>query len=231
MEQQAKALEQQVKAGKLTRAEADRVQAATRQFTDPATLKILGSMAAVLFGVARVFWWAFILWLLGRLFLKVRFGYLKALEVAGLALMISVLGGVVTLLLTVNLAKLFATPSLALVVSRLRRNPQEPSAAGRRQRLFLLAGRRALRRPGQARRGAVPPCRVVRIRRLGHPGILLHSPGRSAGAIRLLSGAPADNLTRIPAVAVVGVAALIRPSPTFLWLAFIARPGSLIAGL
>ena len=43
-------------------------------------------------GFARVFWWAFILWLLGRLFLKVRFGYPKALEVAGLGLMISVLG-------------------------------------------------------------------------------------------------------------------------------------------
>jgi len=61
-----------------------------------------------------VFWWAFILWLLGRLFLKVQFGYLKALEVAGLALMISVLGGIVTLLLTVNLTKLFGTPGLAV---------------------------------------------------------------------------------------------------------------------
>ena len=116
VEQQAKALEQQVKAGKVTQAEANQVQAVTRRFADPATLMILGGMAAVLFGVARVFWWAFLLWLLGRRFLKVQLGYLKMLEVAGLALMISVLGGVVTLLLTINLSKVLATPSLALVV-------------------------------------------------------------------------------------------------------------------
>jgi hypothetical protein len=114
-EQQSKALEQQVEAGKVNRAEANQVQAITRRITDPATLKIIGSMAAVLFGVARVFWWAFILWFVGRMFLRVQFGYLKALEVTGLALMISVLGGVVWLALTINLSKVFVTPSLALV--------------------------------------------------------------------------------------------------------------------
>jgi hypothetical protein len=113
-EQQAKALEQQVKAGKVTQAEANYVQAVTRGFTDPATLKTLGSLAAIVFGVVRVFWWAFILWLVGRMFLKVPLGYLKALEVAGLALMISVLGGVVALALTVNLTRIFATPGLVL---------------------------------------------------------------------------------------------------------------------
>ena len=87
------------------------------QSLQPATLKVLGGMAAALVGVARVFWWAFVLWLLGRLFLKVRFGYLKTLEVAGLGLMISVLGAMVMLLLMVNLPRLFATPSLALAVS------------------------------------------------------------------------------------------------------------------
>ena len=116
-ERQAKALEQQVKAGKVKPADADRALAVTRAITEPATLKVLGGMAAALISVARVFWWAFVLWLLSRLFLKVRLGYLKTLEVAGLALMISVLGAVVLLLLMVNLPKLFATPGLALAVS------------------------------------------------------------------------------------------------------------------
>ena len=116
VEQQAKALEQQVKAGKVTQADANHIQAVTRRFADPAMLKILGCLAAVLIGVARVFWWALILWLLGRRFLKTQFDYLKTLEVAGLALMISVLGAGMTLLLTVNLSRMFATPSLALVV-------------------------------------------------------------------------------------------------------------------
>ena len=113
-DQQGKALEEQVKAGKITKADANRVQEVTLIFTNPATLKALGTVAAVLIGVARVFWWAFILWLLGRRFLKVRFGYLKALEVAGLALMISVLGGIVLLLLTTNLTKLFGPTGITL---------------------------------------------------------------------------------------------------------------------
>jgi hypothetical protein len=130
-EQKAKELDQQVKAGKMTQADANHIEAATRIFTDPTTLKTLGTMAAVLIGGARVFWWAFILWLLGRQFLKVQFGYLKALEVAGLALMISVLGGIVTLLLTVNLPKMFAAPGLALVVADFD--------AARKSRLLLGA--------------------------------------------------------------------------------------------
>ena len=113
-ERQAKVMAEQVKAGKVKQADVDRALAVTRAIIAPATLKILGSIAAALVGVARVFWWAFVLWLLGRLFLKVRFGYLKALEVAGLGLMISVLGTVVTLLLMVNLPRMFATPNLAL---------------------------------------------------------------------------------------------------------------------
>ena len=116
-DQQTKGLDQQVKAGKVTKADADRVRAMTAMLTRPATLKLLGSMAAVMIGVVRVFWWAFVLWLLGRVCLKVQLGYLKTLEVSGLALMISVLGTIVTLLLMVNLARMFATPSLALVVS------------------------------------------------------------------------------------------------------------------
>ncbi|MGD0258372.1 MAG: YIP1 family protein [Verrucomicrobiota bacterium] len=129
-EQQAKALEQRVKAGKVTRVEANHVQAVTRRLTDPATLKTIGSMAAVLFSVVRVFWWAFILWLAGRMFLKVQLGYLKALEVAGLALMISVLGGVVALALTVNLPRIFATPSLALVAPDFEATRKSPLMLG-----------------------------------------------------------------------------------------------------
>ncbi len=130
IEQQAKMLDQQVNAGKLSRAEANQVQAASRVIADPATLKTFGGAAAALFGVARVFWWGFILWLLGRLFLKVRFSYLKALEVAGLALMISLLGSIITLLLTVNLTKLFGAPALALVAADFDAAQKSPVLLG-----------------------------------------------------------------------------------------------------
>ncbi len=116
-ERQAKALDQQVKAGKVQQADADRVLAFTRGITAPPTLKFLASMGGAVIGVARVFWWAFVLWLLARVVLRASLGYVKTLEVTGLALMISVLGAIVMLLLMVNLPRLFATTNLALAVS------------------------------------------------------------------------------------------------------------------
>ena len=79
-------------------------------------LKIFGSVGAVIASFVRLLWWALILWLLGKA-LKKPFGYGKALETTGLASMITVLGGLVTILLTVNLARMIATPSLALIVT------------------------------------------------------------------------------------------------------------------
>jgi Yip1-like protein len=116
-EQQAKAMDRQVKSGHMTQEQADQALAITEKFMGPTMLKIFGAVGAVVVSFLRVLWWAFVLWLLGRWFLKTRFGYGKTLEITGLAMMISVLGTLVTLLLTVNLARLFATPSLALVVS------------------------------------------------------------------------------------------------------------------
>jgi hypothetical protein len=116
-ERQAKVLDQQVKAGKLKQADADRFLALARTVMEPRTWKTLLTLAAAAVGVARVFWWAFVLWLLARLFLKLRLGYLKLLEVAGLGLMISVLGAIVTLLLMLNLPGLIATPNLASAIS------------------------------------------------------------------------------------------------------------------
>ncbi|MCX6921839.1 MAG: hypothetical protein NT154_01270 [Verrucomicrobia bacterium] len=129
-ERQAKVMDEQVKAGKVKQTDVDRALAFTRAITAPATLKVLGSIAAGLIGFARVFWWAFVLWLLGRVFLKAQFGYLKALEVAGLGLMVSVLGTIVTLLLIVNLPKLFTTPSLALALSDFDASRKSPLLLG-----------------------------------------------------------------------------------------------------
>jgi hypothetical protein len=129
-ERQAKVVEQQVKAGKVKQADANRALALVRAITQPDTIKTLASMAVAVIGVARVFWWAFVLWLLGRLFLKVRVGYPKALEVAGLGLMISVLGTIVTLLLMVNLPSLFATPNLASAISDLDAIRKSPLLLG-----------------------------------------------------------------------------------------------------
>ncbi len=114
-EQQAKVFEDQVSAGKMTRTQADQAEAMSEKFSGPAILMISGSFGAVFSSFVRVFWWALVLWLLGWIFLKTKLDYLKVAEAAGLATMITVLGTIVTLLLTVILGKM-TTPSLALLV-------------------------------------------------------------------------------------------------------------------
>jgi hypothetical protein len=111
-EQQTKLMAKQVQAGKLTRAQGDQTLALVEKFTVPIT-----AILTVLVSVVRVLWWAFILRLLAQLFFKVRCGYRKMLEVAGLGTMISVLGAIVTLLLTIKLAGASPAASLGLVVS------------------------------------------------------------------------------------------------------------------
>lgn len=116
-DQQEKVMDQQVKAGKLTQAQADQAMAAIDKFAGPTMMKIFGCVGAVIGSFIHIFWWAFILWLMGQLFLKIKFPFLKAVEIAGLSTMIVVLGVVVTILLTVITGKLGMTPSLALLVS------------------------------------------------------------------------------------------------------------------
>jgi hypothetical protein len=115
-DQQAKVMDQQVKAGKLTQAQADQALAAMDKFAGPTMMMVFGSVGAVFGSFAHIFWWAFVLWLMAQWFLKTKIPYLKAAEVAGLTTMIVVLGAVVTILLTVITGKLGMTPSLALTV-------------------------------------------------------------------------------------------------------------------
>jgi hypothetical protein len=116
-EQQAKVMDQQVKAGKITQAQADQALAMMEKFTGPTMMKVFGGVGSVVVSFVHVMWWGFVLWLLSRWFLKVKIPYVKALEVVGLAMMIAVLGAIVAMLLIVNLGRMGATPSLALMMS------------------------------------------------------------------------------------------------------------------
>lgn len=116
-EAQTKAMDQKVKAGKMTQAQADQAMEFMDKFMGPTMWKVAGAFGAVVVNVLRMLWWGLVLWLLGRWMLKTEFGYGKSLETVGLALMISVLGTLVTVLLQVNFARMFATPSLALAIN------------------------------------------------------------------------------------------------------------------
>jgi len=116
-EQQTKKMDELVKAGKMSQADADRAQEVMEKFTGPAMMTAFGVAFAGIGGFVRLFWWALLLWLAARWGLKRNPGYMKMLEVAGLASMVVVLGAVVTLVLTAVSGRLFMTPSLALLVS------------------------------------------------------------------------------------------------------------------
>jgi mannitol-specific phosphotransferase system IIBC component len=116
-DQQVKALDQQVQQGKMTQAQEDQALQAMDRFMGPTMLTVFGSVGALLNSFISVFWWALVLWLLGRWFLKARFNYMKAVEIAGLASVIIVLGMVISTLLAVILGRLYVGPSLALLVN------------------------------------------------------------------------------------------------------------------
>jgi len=116
-EQQAKAMDKMVEQGKMTREQADQATAVSEKFLGPTMLMIFGSVGAAGAAFAHVFWWALVLWLLGRWLLKSQFPYLKALEVAGLSMMVWVLSAILGLLLGIITGRMIATPSAALLIS------------------------------------------------------------------------------------------------------------------
>ncbi|MEJ0091872.1 MAG: YIP1 family protein [Limisphaerales bacterium] len=115
-DQQIGVLDKQVRDGKITQAQADQALPMIDKFTGPGMMKIFGSVGAVVVSFIRLFWWAFILWLIASLFLKTKIPFMKAAEVAGLATIVVVLGTIVGTLLTVITGNLGATLSPALAI-------------------------------------------------------------------------------------------------------------------
>ncbi len=92
-----------------------RMPAAASQGGWPLAAAILTAAATI----AGSVWCAFVLWFIGRIFLNVRFSFLKTLEIAGLAGALIALGNLVTVLLIAATANPSAQPSLALLASDL----------------------------------------------------------------------------------------------------------------
>lgn len=98
-QRQERMIEKQVQAGKMSRAEAQRTLQWLNQLAAPGALKLLGGLGALLGGLARVCWWGLVLWAMGRWLLRAESRLPKALEIAGLANMILVVGATATLAL------------------------------------------------------------------------------------------------------------------------------------
>src|ERR1051325_384705 len=98
-EKQAQALEKRLE--KMPKEQREQARAAIEKWSDPALTKYF----AAIFAVARSFGWlsfaALVLWLVGVHALKGSFRFMQAVDVCGLAAMISVLGAIITTLLVV----------------------------------------------------------------------------------------------------------------------------------
>ena len=116
-EAQASSLAEGVKAGTIKQADADQALAALDSLARPRVVKSMAMAGGFGFGLVRIFWWAFMLWFLARAALKLPIRYGKALEVAGLASVVAVIGNVAVVALTVNFTKTFSGDGLALSVA------------------------------------------------------------------------------------------------------------------
>jgi len=114
-EAQLKVLQRLVEKGKLTKEQFE--QAQQRLGGGSTVGYILGPAAGVLgLSLASPFWGAFLIWLIGAKIHRGGYSYGKALEVAGLANMVAVLGSVVRTLMILALGNLQAGPTPALFI-------------------------------------------------------------------------------------------------------------------
>lgn len=115
-DQQAKAMQAQVKAGTLTQAQADQAAVTMENFMGPKMMMIFGSVGAVLGNIAYLVIAALLVWLIGARALKAPFDFQQALQICGLATMINVLGIIVMIFLTIATGNMMITlgPALAL---------------------------------------------------------------------------------------------------------------------
>jgi hypothetical protein len=108
-EQRAAEVRQLVETGVIASTDTGKL---SRRLVSAAALTIATS------AVAGTFWSAFVLWFIGRMFLKTRFPFLKAMEVVGLTGMILALGAIVTGLLIAATGDAAAKPALSLLVGQ-----------------------------------------------------------------------------------------------------------------
>lgn len=114
---QAASLAEDVKSGKVRQADADETLALMDSLSQPRVVKSLALAGGFCFGVVRVFWWALVLWFLARAILKLPVGYGKALEVAGVASVVALIGNIAVVALTVDFGKTFSAGGFTLSVT------------------------------------------------------------------------------------------------------------------
>ncbi|MDB6064714.1 MAG: hypothetical protein JWR26_922 [Pedosphaera sp.] len=114
---QDKKFQEMVASGKKTQQQVDQISAITEKWMSPSVIKVFGILGTIFFSTAMLFFMALVLWLVGNHALHGSFNYMKAVEVTGLTMMISALGGLVTMLLSVIYGTMGLTAGPVLLVA------------------------------------------------------------------------------------------------------------------
>jgi Yip1-like protein len=116
-QQRESAMQKKVAAGKLTQAQADQATAITERFLTPTVLKAVGAGGAILAIVAGLFLMGLAIWLGLKCCTGASLGYMKAVEICGLALVIDVPQKILRILLVLWKENLLATASPTLFLA------------------------------------------------------------------------------------------------------------------
>jgi hypothetical protein len=116
----SKAIEKQIEKSRVPKAQAQAARQAGEKWGSIG-MKISMVAGPVFVAFASPFWWGLILWLGAKVF-KGNIGFMKAVEVAGLANMIVALEAIVRILLIVGMGNLFASLSPVLLIKEFDPN-------------------------------------------------------------------------------------------------------------
>ena len=115
-EQMEKGLTKQLAAGKITQEQANQARDQMSGMGATGAL-IFTYVSAILGPFFALFLGALVFWLLGKGVMKATSPYMKVVEVVGLTFFIATLESVVTTILCIGMNSIFASPSLALLIS------------------------------------------------------------------------------------------------------------------
>jgi hypothetical protein len=115
VETQRMAMGEAVKDGKMTQAQADRAIEGMEN-VGLGLFMVFGSVPMMFFVAGYFFCGTLFLWLTSKVVLKSSVGYVKHLELYGIASWIGILGFVVSVLMMVGMESMYASPSAALAV-------------------------------------------------------------------------------------------------------------------
>ncbi len=114
-EQMEKGFEKRIAEGKMTQEQAN--QARDMAGFGATSTMIFKYVAAVVGPFLSLFLGALVYWLLGKWVMKATAPYMKVVEVVGLTFLIASIESIVTTILSIGMNSIFATPSLALLIS------------------------------------------------------------------------------------------------------------------